>query len=454
MATHPDEGAGRVIFVEDDADLLKAQTQGLELAGFSVAAFARAADALAHIDADFPGVVMTDVRMPSIDGLDLFKRVQAIDPDIPVILLTGHGDVAMAVQVLKDGAYDFITKPFAMDSLVQSLKRALDKRQLVLENRLLRRFHEDDNSSEAQLLGNSPFIRHLRQTLRQLAEADVDILITGDTGVGKERAARTLHRLSARRNRPFVQVNCAALQEESYTAELFGADPGGKLAPYGARRMVGRLEKAQKGVLFLDDVEGLSLPQQARLLRLVESRELWPIGAEEPRRLDIRIVAATKADLSQAVVEGKFRADLYYLLSSFALRMPPLSERKDDVGLLFQHFLVSACARFKRPIPTIGMPLYCHIRNHDWPGNVRELEHFAERFALGLFDSPLSAGEGPSPSPGLADRVADYEAELLREALRNGGGSAKLAMTSLRLPSKTFYDKLNRYRIRIGDYRG
>ena len=445
--------SGSVIFVEDDSDLLKAQTQGLELAGFEVTALSRATEALARIDADFPGVIMTDIRMPGMDGLELFRRVREIDPDIPMILLTGHGDVAMAVQALKDGAYDFITKPFVMDNLVQSLRRALDKRQLVLENRLLRQVHENEDSAEAQLLGNSSIMRHLRQTLQQLAEAEVDILITGDTGVGKERAARTLHRLSARRNRPFIQVNCAALPEESFNAELFGVDPSGKPGAYGARRTIGRLEKAQKGVLFLDDVEGLSLPQQARLLRLVEAREFWPLGAEEPRHLDIRIVATTTADLAEAVAAGRFRADLYYLLSSFSLRMPPLSERKDDVGLLFQHFLVSACARFKRPIPAIGMALHSHIRSHEWLGNVRELEHFAERFALGLADWPSPSAGFPAPPPSLAERVADYEAELLREALKSAGGSAKQAMSALRLPSKTFYDKLNRYGIDIGDYR-
>lgn len=448
--------AGLVIFVDDDADLLNAQTQGLQLAGFQVLAFSNGPDALTRVTADFGGVVMTDVRMPQMDGLDLFKRVQAIDADIPVILVTGHGDVAMAVQALKQGAYDFITKPFAMDAVIQSLKRAINKRQLVLENRQLRQLHVKENPAQGLIMGDSPIIQHLRQTLAQMADAEVDILITGDTGVGKERAAQTLHQLSARRNRPFVQLNCSALPEETFDAELFGVEPGAKLGLYGltSRRSIGRLEKAHKGTVFLDDVEGLTLSQQAKLLRLVEAREVWPLGAEEPRFIDIRVVAATKADLASAVSKGQFRADLYYRLSSFTLRMPPLRERKGDISLLFQTFLVSACARFKRPIPTINARIQTYIRDHDWPGNVRELEHFAERLALGLADAPLVGEDGQSQAPGLAERVSDYEADLIREALEANHGSAKKTMAALKLPSKTFYDKLNRYGIQIGNYRG
>ena len=198
--------SGLVMFVDDDADLLAAQKRGLELAGFRVLAFSNGADVLKEITADFDGVIMTDVRMPQMDGLELFQRIQAIDADIPVILVTGHGDVAMAVQALKQGAYDFITKPFAMDAMVQSLTRAVNKRQLVMENRQLRQLHANEGPAQGLITGNSPIIRHLRQTLGQMADAEVDVLITGDTGVGKERAAQTLHQLSARQNKPFLHV--------------------------------------------------------------------------------------------------------------------------------------------------------------------------------------------------------------------------------------------------------
>jgi len=447
--------AGLVVFVDDDADLLVAQKRGLELAGFQVRAFTNGADALKEITADFEGAVMTDVRMPQMDGLDLFNRIQAVDADIPVILVTGHGDVPMAVAALKQGAYDFITKPFAMEAMVQSLNRAINNRQLVLENRQLRQFRPNDSPAQSLITGNSAIVQHLRLTLTQMADAEVDILITGDTGVGKERAAKALHRLSARQNKPFLQLNCSALPEETFDIELFGVEPGVKLGAYGlpSRRSIGRLEKANKGTVFLDDVEGLTLPQQARLLRVVEDREVWPLGADEPRFIDIRIIAATRADLAQAVSQGRFRADLYYRLSSFTVRVPPLSERKGDISLLFQTFLVNACARLRRPIPMLNARIQSHIRHYHWPGNVRELEYFAERVALGLPDEPMMNDGGHSEAPGLAELLAEHEADLIRQALQANAGSAKLTMKALKLPSKTFYDKLNRYGIRIGSYR-
>ncbi len=442
----------RVIFIDDDTDLLAAQTQGLDIAGFAVRAFSNGPEALKHVTAAFDGVVMSDVRMPQMDGLSVFRQVQAIDPDIPVILLTGHGDVPMAVQALKDGAWDFLAKPYPMDELIASLRRALQQRQLVLENRALRQLHADASEVKTALLGNSPVMVHLRQTLAQVAEAEVDILVTGDTGSGKETVARTLHRLSARKNRPFVHINCASLPEETFQVELFGIEPGAKFGPYGGigRRTYGRLEKANRGTLLLDDVDGLSLPQQAKLLGVVEARELWPVGAEEPRALEVRIVATTKVDLSEAVRQGAFRADLFYRLSGITLRVPPLSDRRGDIGLLFQHFLVGACARLKRPIPKLTPQVAAWLQSHNWPGNVRELEHFAERFALGLEEGRLP---GTETALGLADRVGQYEADIIRETLSLCRGDVQTAMHELKLARKTFYDKLARHNIRIGDFR-
>ncbi len=442
-----------VIFIDDDADLLAAQAQGLDIAGFAVRAFSNAPEALKHITADFDGVVMSDVRMPQMDGFGVFRHIQAIDPDIPVILLTGHGDVPMAVQALKDGAWDFLAKPFPMDDLIASLRRASQKRQLVLENRALRQLHADTSEVKTALLGNSAIMVHLRQTLAQVAEAEVDILVTGDTGTGKETVARALHRLSARKNRPFVHINCASLPEETFHVELFGIEPGAKFGAYGGvgRRTYGRLEKANRGTLLLDDVDGLTLSQQAKLLGVVEARELWPVGAEEPRALDARIVATTKIDLNEAVRRGDFRADLYYRLSGVTLRVPPLSERRGDIGLMFQHFLIGACARLKRPIPKLTTQVAAWLQSHDWPGNVRELEHFAERFALGLEEARLPGAE--ARALGLADRVGQYEADIIRETLSLCHGDVQTAMRELQLARKTFYDKLARHNIKIADFR-
>lgn len=442
----------RVLFVDDDRDLLSAQTQGLEIAGFAVQPFSRAAEALRQVSPDFEGVVLSDVRMPEMDGLTLFARIHAIDPDIPVILITGHGDVPMAVQALKDGAYDFLAKPYPLEDLIAALHRAAQTRELVLENRRLRQLHADSSGAKALLLGDSPVMGRLRQTLAQVADAEVDVLVTGETGTGKERAARALHQMSRRRARPFVHINCASLPEETFHAELFGLEPGARFGAYGgaARRTVGRLEKADRGSLLLDEVEGLSLTQQARLLEVVEAREIWPVGAEEPRALDLRIIATTRADLPAAIARGEFRADLFYRLSGVTLHVPPLSERRGDVRMLFQHFLVGASARLRRPIPRVPPTVHAFLQHHAWPGNVRELEHFAERFALGL-EAALPGA--PAGEAGLAERVEQFEAETLREALELHHGDAQACIRALKLARKTFYDKLARHGLRIADYR-
>lgn len=452
-------GQNKIIFIDDDADLLAAQTQALELADFLVQPFSNGPDALKTIDANFDGVIITDVRMPHMDGLELFKRIKEIDADIPVILITGHGDVPMAVQALKDGVYDFITKPFAADNIQASLTRALQKRQLVLENRQLRALHINQDPAKTILVGNTPIMIQLRQTVTRIASAGVDALITGDTGVGKESVARALHKLSARRSKPFVHINCAALREETAQAELFGVEAGLKFGPYTSKtRTIGHIERAHKGTLFLDDIDGLSLSQQANLLHVVEARELWPVGAESPQSLDLRIFVATKKDLAQLVKAGQFREDLYYRLSGVTLRVPPLSERKEDIPLLFNHFLLSACARFNLPTPKLTLATSSYLKQHLWPGNVRELEQFAERYALDLDDARAPgfssrAGLGSQAETSLADCVNRYEAELIRETLLQVNGSAKIAMESLKLPRKTFYDKINRYNINLADYR-
>lgn len=440
--------------IDDDADLLAAQAQGLEIEGFSVRAFSSGEQALRHLAADFDGVVLSDVRMPHMDGLKLFEHIRAIDADIPVILLTGHGDVLMAVQALKAGAYDFMTKPFPMDELVASLRRALQNRRLVLENRQLRRAHADAAHARMALLGDSPAMVALRQTLAQIADAEVDVLVTGETGAGKKTIARAIHKLSARRGRPLVQVHCASLPEASFHVDLFGAEAGSRTGGYGgpARRAVGKVEKAHRGTLLLDEVDGLSLPQQARLLEMMEAGEIWPLGAEEPRPVDVRVVATSRTDLAALSRSGEFRADLYYRLSGITLQAPPLSARPGDIRLLFQHFLVGACARLNRPIPTLSTAMLAALQSHDWPGNVRELEQRAERYALGL-DEPVVADADDGGGQSLSDRVAAFEADTIRQALQAHRGSAKAAIEALKVPRKTFYEKLAKHRIAIADYR-
>lgn len=438
----------KVLLVDDDEALRNAVTQGLALRGFDVAAFDNAPAALKALTRDFEGVVVSDVRMPGMDGLALFQRVQMIDPDIPVLLITGHGDVAMAVAALQDGVYDFVSKPFPMERLSVALSRALEKRALVLDNRRLEAAAQATGGS--LLLGDTPVIRRLRATIAQLADAEVDVLIQGETGVGKNLVAQSLHRGGTRRARPMITVNCAALPEAVFETELFGA----VAAAGGVRPQIGRIERADRGVLFLDEIEGLSPTMQAKLLRVVEEREIWPVGAAQPRHLDLRIIAASKVDLAEAVREGGFRADLYYRLNVVTLVVPPLRERREDALLLFGAFLADAAARLRRPAPRLTATVRSHLLGHDWPGNVRELAHYAERVALGLA-SPPHAEDGAAPDGGesLTERVGRYEATVIRETLAACGGDARKAMAALQTPRKTFYDKLRRHRIPIASYR-
>ncbi|PVM85558.1 Fis family transcriptional regulator [Caulobacter radicis] len=438
--------AGKILLVDDDDALRGAVAQGLELRGYEVAAFDNAPAALKTLTRDFDGAVVTDVRMPGMDGLALFERARAIDPDIPVLLITGHGDVAMAVAALQDGAYDFVSKPFPMERLTAALARALEKRSLVLDNRRLEAAAQAGGGSP--LLGDTPVMQRLRATIAQLAEAEVDVLIQGETGAGKGLVAHALHRGGARRSRPMVTVNCAALPEAVFETELFGAAGG------SARPSTGRIERADRGVLFLDEIEGLSPSMQAKLLRVVEEREIWPVGAAEPRHLDLRIIAASKVDLAEAVREGAFRADLYYRLNVVTLVVPPLRERREDVPALFGHFLAEAAARLRRPAPRLTATTRDHLLGHDWPGNVRELAHYAERVALGLPSALVGEDGGAQGSAeSLSDRTGRYEAMVIRETLAACGGDARTAMALLQTPRKTFYDKLRRHGIEIDRYR-
>ncbi|TPN89442.1 sigma-54-dependent Fis family transcriptional regulator [Mesorhizobium sp. CU2] len=441
-----------IILIDDDADLLKATKQTLELAGFAVSAYSSPSAALAGLDASFAGVVVSDIRMPEMDGLELFDRVVDLDPDIPVILVTGHGDIAMAVKAIKDGAYDFITKPFAADRLAQSVWRAAEKRRLVMENRALREAAEQAQEG-LPLIGQTPAMERLRRTLRQIADTDVDVLVTGETGSGKEVVASLLHRWSRRAKGNFVALNCGTLPDTVIESELFGHEAG---AFTGAqKKRVGRIEHSSGGTLFLDEIESMPAATQVQMLRVLEMREVTPLGTNEVRPVDLRVVAAAKVDLGDPAQRGDFREDLYYRLNVVTLSIPPLRERRDDVPLLFGYFAQRAAARFRRPVPVSSASTQRHLREHDWPGNVRELAHFAERFVLGLEDvaearSPGTA-ERDTTMP-LPERLDRYEAEIIRETLGRNDGDVRRTIEALGIPRKTFYDKLQRHGIVRSDF--
>ncbi|MGV1916234.1 sigma-54-dependent transcriptional regulator [Rhizobium sp. 22-785-1] len=444
---------GTVYLVDDDSQLRKAMRQTLELEGMTVMPFPKAELALDALDENFDGVIVTDVRMPGMDGLQFFEHVRKIDADLPVILITGHGDVPMAVSALQNGAYDFISKPFPAERMVESVRRALEKRKLVMENRALKRAAEH-SIDDMPLIGQTPAMERLRNTLRHIADTDVDVLVAGETGSGKEVVATALHRWSKKRSQGnFVALNCGALPETVIESELFGHEVG---AFTGAqKKRIGRIEYSSGGTLFLDEIESMPPALQVKMLRVLEMREVSPVGSNEERSVDIRVVAAAKVDLGDAEQRKDFREDLYYRLNVVTLSIPPLRERRADIPLLFSHFVGKASSRFGIPVPQISASVSRHLNEHQWPGNVRELGHFAERVVLGL-EGGQAAASTPLPrddvTATLGERMDRQEADIIRETLEKHQGDVAETIAALGIARKTFYDKLQRHNINRSDY--
>jgi two-component system C4-dicarboxylate transport response regulator DctD len=429
-----------VIVIDDEASIREAVQQWLELSGFEVRLYERAEACLAELEADFPGAILSDVRMPGLDGLGLLERLQARDAELPVILLTGHGDVPMAVEAMRRGAYDFLEKPFAPQTLLDSLRRALDKRRLVLENRRLQRRVDLGGRLEARLLGAAPAMRALRAQVLELAATPVNVLLRGETGSGKEQVARCLHDFGPRAGQPFVALNCAAIPEQLFESELFGHESGAFTGAQGRR--IGKLEHASGGTLFLDEIESLPLAQQAKLLRVLQEQQVERLGSNRSITVDLRVVAATKPDLPAEIAAGRFRQDLYYRLAVAELPLPPLRERREDIPLLFQRFCEAAAERLQRPLRPLDGALLGQLLGHDWPGNVRELANAAERHVLAL-QRPDAAAAGSGP--GLAERLEAFEAQCLRAALSRHRGDIKAVLADLQLPRRTLNEKMQRH---------
>ncbi|MFN4057402.1 MAG: sigma-54-dependent transcriptional regulator [Roseinatronobacter sp.] len=433
-----------VLLVDDDADLRGSTMQALDLAGLRAEGFGRAEPVLERITGGFGGVVVTDIRMPGMDGLTLMNRIHDIDRDIPVILITGHGDVPLAVRAMREGAHDFIEKPFSGAQLASILSRALEFRALVLENRRLRAAAGQVDDLEVRLVGRSNAMIALRRQIRTIGPSDADVLITGDTGTGKEIVARALHDLSPRAERPFVVITCSALPATLIESELFGHEAGA--FPGAIRARVGKFDHARGGTILLDDLGAMPLDVQGKLLRVIEERVIQPLGSNVQHNLDVRFIATTRAPLDVAVAEGRFRADLFYRLNVVSLTVPPLADRVEDIPALFTRLLHDACLRNRVPLRHARAEALAELARHDWPGNVRELRNAAERFALGL-DAPQTDIQPQEPSRKLADLMAAHERKLLVDALIRYRGALKPVYESFGLSRKALYDKLVKHDI-------
>lgn len=431
-----------VLLVDDEEELRRSTAQSLDLAGFSVRDLSSAEGALDFITQGFNGVVITDIRMPGMDGMTLMNRVRDIDPDIPVILATGHGDVQLAVKAMREGAYDFIEKPFNSQALADVVRRAIDRRRLVLENRRLRAVAGKRDDIEARLPGRTQAMIDLRYRLRAVAPTDADVLIIGDTGTGKEVAARALHDISGRATKPFVAINCAALPANLIESELFGHEAGS--FPGAVRARYGKFEHARGGTVLLDEIGSMPPDLQAKLLRVIQERVITRLGSNEAVPLDVRFIATSKADLEAEVTAGRFRADLLYRLNVVTLRLPALAQRRADVPLLFLQLVNETAARYRRDDLEVPAQMLADIARRDWPGNVRELRNAAERFVLGL-GMPEESEAGAGQATRLADRVAEFERGVIAGALRANGGNLKPVYKALGISRKTLYEKMQKY---------
>ncbi len=449
-----------VLIVDDERSNLESLERTFAREGWRVALADSGQAALEVVRRDRPDVVVTDLMMPGMGGADLLRALKAIAPEVEVVLMTAFGTVEGAVAAMKDGAYDFITKPVKRHAIVKSVRLALERASLVAENRSLRArlARISGESADGGMVGSAPAFRAAIDTLRQVAPTSATVLLLGESGTGKELAARLLHDLSPRSGAPFVPVNCAAIPETILESELFGYERG---AFTGAtQRKEGRFQRAHGGTLFLDEVGDMSPGVQAKLLRVLQDGVVERLGGTQPVQVDVRIVAATNRDLATEARAGRFREDLFYRLDVVAVRLPPLRERREDVPLLASAFLRGFAERNRRDVTGFSDAALQSLAAHDWPGNVRELQHAVERAVVlcrgevvevdDLPEAVRSSAPGrPVPPAGMltiaiGTPLEEIERIVIRETLRQTRGDKNLAAQLLRVAPRTIYRKLDR----------
>ena len=451
-----------VLIVDDERPNLESLGKILEREGWRVALASSGSEALEVARREHPSVVITDLMMPGMSGESLLRALKAVSPEIEVVLMTAYGTVESAVAAMKEGAYDFITKPLKRQAVVKSVRQALEKSSLVAENRALRaRLATFDPGAEGGLLGSAPAFRAVLETLRQVAPTNASVLLVGESGTGKELAARLVHDRSPRARGPFVAVNCAAIPESLLESELFGHERGAFTGAAG--RKEGRFERAHGGTLFLDEIGELTAAVQVKLLRVLQDGLIDRLGGTGPVQVDVRIVTASNRDLAAEVKAGRFREDLYYRLDVVTVRLPPLRERREDLPLLATAFLRRLAAANGRPVTGFTPAAMGALEAAPWPGNVRELLHAVERAVILARGSLVDVGDlpeglrGAATGPGAATTAGpaalvippgtpldEVERLVIRETLRQTRGDKTLAAQILGIAPRTIYRKLDR----------
>lgn len=449
-----------VLVVDDDQVACRLLQEVLAKEGYHVEAVESGREALEKAGAVLFDVVLSDVRMPDLDGLAVLRTLKRLSPETIVIMMTAFGSIETAIEAIKEGAYDYISKPFKLDEVKLTVKRALDHQKLLRENIRFRQELKERYQLE-NIVGRSAPILEVYKTVARVASSSSTILIQGESGTGKELIARAIHYNSPRADKPFVVVDCGALAETLMESELFGHVKGAFTGAIANKK--GLLEEADGGTCFLDEVGDIGPSVQARLLRFLQEREIKRVGGTEGIKLDVRVITATNKELETLVKEGRFREDLFYRLSVVSILLPPLRERKEDIPLLAEHFLRKYTSQNRKEIFHISPEAMALLYEHDWPGNVRELEHVIER-AVALTRNPVLLPEDLPPKlrkeagaefpEGRPLTLRELERQHIQRVLKVAGGNKKLAAQMLGIHRRTLYRLAKRYRIDLGAEEG
>jgi two-component system response regulator PilR (NtrC family) len=455
----------KILVVDDERSMREVLCIMLKRAGYAVTEATDGEDAIAQVNKDIFDLVITDLKMPKVGGLEVLKAVKEVSPETVVLLITAFASTESAVEAMKRGAYDYITKPFQIDEVQLIIRNALEKHRLSTENMLLKR-EIASQSSFSQIIGQSEAMQKVFEMVKKVSDTKSNVLIVGESGTGKELVARAIHYSSARSRMPFVTVNCSALPEPLLESELFGHMKGSFTGAISNK--AGLFEVANGGTIFLDEVGETTPATQVKLLRVIQEREFRRVGGTRDVKVDIRIIAATNKDLEKAVADGSFREDLYYRLDVIPIRLPPLRMRSGDIPLLATHFLEQFAKTSGKPVPTLTPEALHLLLGHEWKGNVRELENLIERavaFATGpsiseedirgWLHSPASTSQAyPSDLPAegldLEAMINSIEKDLLLKALERAKWVKKKAARLLRLNTRSFRYRLEKYAIKGG----
>ncbi len=443
---------GRILAVDDDSSLLTMIAETLASDGHTVELADNASEALKKIHDTLYDILLLDLIMPDMNGITLLKEAKKIQPDSEVIIITGFGDIETAVQAIKEGAYNYITKPFQIEKFLIDIQKALEKKYLQENIDVLKR-QVDGETSFGELIGSSPSMMKVFSLIRQVALAECTVLILGESGTGKELVAREIHRRSRRCDGPFIAVSCGSLPQSLLESELFGHMKGAFTGALNTK--MGLFEAAHRGTIFLDEIGTANTQTQIGLLRVLQNREIRKVGNPTSKKVDVRVIAATNIDLKQAIERIEFREDLYYRLNSINILVPPLRERVEDIIPLAAHFLSHFCRKQSKKVRSFSPKVVEILMNYRWPGNVRELENvienavtFSEREIIRPKDLP-----GEVMSDGLGERLEhlpaleEMEEEHIKRALTHAAGNKQLAAKLLRIPRATLYRKLQKYSI-------